>query len=91
MARWVRFRSDAGAGPVGFGTLDGDRIAVHEGDLFDHPIATGEHVAAGTVELMTPVDPSKMVALANNFHALIAKTGGSVPAEPDSIAPRSSA
>ena len=39
MARWIRFEH---AGQTGFGTLEGDTITVHEGDLFAGPAATGE-------------------------------------------------
>ncbi len=40
MANWIRFEQ---AEQEEFGLLDpeSDRIAVHEGDLFDQPVATG--------------------------------------------------
>ena len=31
MAKWIRFEQD---GKTGFGTLEGDAIAVHTGDMF---------------------------------------------------------
>ena len=31
MAKWIRFEQ---GGKTGFGTLEGETIAVHEGDLF---------------------------------------------------------
>ncbi len=80
MARWARYRH---GGEVHFGTLGDDkRIAAHDGDLFDAPSPTGKHVALADVELLTPVVPSKMVALWNNFHGLITKTKSQVPPEP---------
>lgn len=79
VTRWVRFES---GGEIQFGTLDGDTIALHEGDLFAAPQATGATVALGEVTLLTPATPSKMVALANNFHDLIEKLGQTVPEEP---------
>ena len=79
MPRWLRF---ARAGTAAFGTLEDDEIAVHDGDLFDSPRPTGERVALAEVELLTPVAPQKMVALANNFHALNAKVGNPTPDEP---------
>lgn len=79
MAHWVRFsRADS----TGFGKLEGDQIEVFSGDMFDSPTATGDTLALGAVSLLTPTVPSKMVALANNFHALIAKLELPTPAEP---------
>jgi 2-keto-4-pentenoate hydratase/2-oxohepta-3-ene-1,7-dioic acid hydratase in catechol pathway len=79
MTHWVRYTH---AGETGFGILHDNRIAEHSGDLFDDPQATGRELELGAVELLTPVRPSKMVALANNFHALLAKTGAPTPSEP---------
>ena len=79
MPRWLRF---AQGGTSAFGALEGDEIAVHQGDLFDSPAPTGERVRLADVELLTPVLPQKMIALANNFHALNQKFGNPEPAEP---------
>ena len=79
MARWVRFRRD---GRDFFGRLEDETIAVHDGDLFANPRATGETVALSAVKLLTPTQPTKMVALWNNFRALAAKLGNAIPPEP---------
>ena len=79
MARWMRFEHE---GRVGFGRLDGDRIAVHDGDLFSAPRPTGASVALAEVKALTPTQPTKMMALWNNFHALAAKMGSMIPPEP---------
>lgn len=79
MAQWARFRHQ---GDVRFGQLEGDTIHLYQGDMFTSPTATGETVALAEVELLTPVEPSKMVALAHNSHSLIEKMKGSVPDEP---------
>jgi 2-keto-4-pentenoate hydratase/2-oxohepta-3-ene-1,7-dioic acid hydratase in catechol pathway len=79
MALWIRFNH---AGRTHFGTLQGDRIAVHEGDLFNAPRSTGLSLSVSDVEMLAPVVPGKIVALANNFHALIAKLGMAAPSEP---------
>ena len=42
MTSWVRFESAEGAG---FGVLDGASIRVHEGDLFDRPLADRSHAS----------------------------------------------
>lgn len=79
MKKWVRF--DQG-GKQAFGTLDGDMIAVHSGDMFDNPTPTGEKVGLSQVKLLTPCTPSKMILLWNNFHSLAAKLGVAIPTEP---------
>ena len=69
--RWVRFRE--GDGRVGFGTLVQDRIDVHDGDMFTAAAPSGRVVAAGSVQLLSPVQPGKVIGLWNNFGALRAK------------------
>lgn len=80
MTRWVRF---AGAdGRIGFGTVEGERIVEHRGDLFSGSSPTGKTMAAEALRLLSPCQPSKIVALWNNFHALAAKLGKAVPSHP---------
>jgi len=83
MAHWVRFEV---GGRTGFGTLEGDSITEHEGDMFagatGAPRATGQTLALSEVRLLTPTEPSKMIALWNNYHALAAKMKVPEPAEP---------
>jgi len=79
MAHWVRYLS---AGVAGFGTLDGETITVHSGELFGANQSTGESVALSDVELLAPTEPTKVLALWNNFHALAAKLNSPVPADP---------
>ncbi len=79
MAHWVRFERE---GAAAFGTLADGVIAVHQGSMFDAPAPTGERVALNSVKLLTPVQPSKMIALWNNFRALGAKLGVAAPEEP---------
>ncbi len=79
MAHWVRF--DHG-GKTAIGTLEDGKIAVHSGSLFDNPQPTGEVVLLSEVALKAPTDPTKIIALWNNFHALAAKLNVAEPAEP---------
>jgi hypothetical protein len=58
MALWVRFARDGGEG---FGTLEGERIAVHAGDLFAGAAPTGESLALGDVRLLAPVRPGTFI------------------------------
>ena len=76
---WVRFER---AGATGFGTLDGEQIAEYRGDMFDAPQATGHVLPLAGVRLLLPTQPSKVIALWNNFAALGAKLGLDVPEEP---------
>ena len=78
-ARWIRYEH---AGTRAFGTLDGDTIARHDGDMFGAPVATGETVALGDVTVLTPTEPGKFICLWNNFAALGTKLGLAVPATP---------
>lgn len=78
--RWVRFEH---AGETGFGTLEGDdRIRRCRGDMFDGAEPTDDVLALADVRLLMPTQPSKVIALWNNFHALAAKLQLADPAEP---------
>ena len=79
MAKWIRFEQ---GGKTGFGTLEGDNIAVHTGDLFAGAKPSGRTLKLSDVQLLTPCDPSKMICLWNNFHQLAAKNDFKEPKEP---------
>jgi 2-keto-4-pentenoate hydratase/2-oxohepta-3-ene-1,7-dioic acid hydratase in catechol pathway len=79
MTQWIRFEHD---GKSQFGSLEGETITVHEGDMFASPKATPQTVGLGEVKLLTPTEPSKIVALWNNFRALGAKLNLSTPEDP---------
>jgi 2-dehydropantoate 2-reductase len=79
MAQWIRFERN---GRLEFGTLQGEKIAVHQGDMFAGASPTGETVRLSDVRVATPCDPSKMICLWNNFHQLAAKNEFKVPDEP---------
>ena len=70
MAHWIRFEN---GGKTGFGTLEGETIAVHSGDMFAGAKPTGETLKLSDVRVSTPCEPSKMICLWNNFHQLAAK------------------
>jgi len=79
MTKWIRFRHEE---RTGFGVLTGSAIAVHEGDMFDAPRATGDTLSLDDVEIEPPSVPTKMIALWNNFHALARKLELPEPREP---------
>ncbi|MCG2592438.1 fumarylacetoacetate hydrolase family protein [Ramlibacter sp. XY19] len=76
---WLRFREGT---HTRFGTLEGERVRVWHGDVFDYPQRGDRTIALKDVELLTPVQPTKVIALWNNFKALGEKLALPVPAEP---------
>ena len=79
MTYWVRFRHHD---TTGFGTISQSEISVHDGEMFGESRDNGRRVALSDVELMAPSEPSKIIALWNNFHALAAKLNVKEPDEP---------
>jgi len=80
MALWVRFARDDGA--EGFGTLEGESVLPHAGDLFATPMPTGESLPLSAVVLLPPVRPACFIGLWNNYHEWAAKQGWAIPTEP---------
>jgi 2-dehydropantoate 2-reductase len=79
VAHWIRFGHQ---GRTAFGSLEGETIRVHDGDMFDDPRPTAETVPLAEVKVLTPCVPSKMICLWNNFHALAARLNVPEPPEP---------
>ena len=79
MPHWIRFEED---GIPQFGTVDGDTVTIHQGDMFEGPISTGRTLSAAAVRLLPPCVPTKIIALWNNFHQLAAKLQVAEPPEP---------
>jgi 2-keto-4-pentenoate hydratase/2-oxohepta-3-ene-1,7-dioic acid hydratase in catechol pathway len=80
MEHWARFRlADR---RVGFGLVGGDSIAEYRGDMFGDCRPTGTIFALSECTLLSPCEPSKIIGLWNNFHALAAKIGKAAPAHP---------
>jgi len=76
---WVRFLEH---GIERFGTLEGERVRIWQGDMFGAPERGDRTVRLADVRLLMPVRPTKVIALWNNFHALGEKLNLPVPAEP---------
>ena len=55
MVKWIRFEQ---GGKTGFGTLEGDNIAVHSGDLFAGAKPSGQTLKLSEVQVLTPCEPS---------------------------------
>lgn len=79
MAQWIAFTH---LGKSGFGQVEGDRIAVFEGDMFAGHCRTGQGIALANVSIEVPCRPGKFIALWNNYHAQAARQNLAIPAEP---------
>jgi len=79
VTNWIRFHY---RGETGFGVLTPSGIAVHDGNMFGASKPSGQILALGDVDVLAPTEPTKIVALWNNFHALAAKLQQPEPAEP---------
>ena len=79
MTSWVRFNLN---GATHLGMLDGERIDICDGELFDGPVANGQTAALSEVELLAPYTPASILALWNNFHERAEAEGQTIPATP---------
>jgi 2-keto-4-pentenoate hydratase/2-oxohepta-3-ene-1,7-dioic acid hydratase in catechol pathway len=79
MTHWIRYRHN---GVIGFGTIDGDTISAHDGDMFGTTAPTGAKLKRAEVATLAPCIPGKIIGLWNQFHALAAKLGNPAPQEP---------
>ena len=81
MEKWARFIFK---GDLKFGKVSDDEssIVIYEGDLFNSPISLKETVKISDIELKSPCEPSKMIALWNNYKALADEKGLSYPEKP---------
>lgn len=79
LQHWIRY---AHRGTPGFGTLTGDRIRVHDGELFGENRPSGAELALADVTVLTPCTPTKVIAMYNNFGPLVDKLKVSAPGEP---------
>jgi len=79
MTQWIQFDYQ---GSGGFGILEGTTITEHQGSMFASPQPTGRRFDIRDVKVQIPTQASKMIAMANNFHALIEKLGLTVPEDP---------
>jgi 2-keto-4-pentenoate hydratase/2-oxohepta-3-ene-1,7-dioic acid hydratase in catechol pathway len=76
MALWVRFADDS---REGFGTLDGETIRVHAGDMLAGATPAGTIIPLAAVRLLAPVRPGKFIGLWNNFHAVATAQSLEIP------------
>jgi 2-keto-4-pentenoate hydratase/2-oxohepta-3-ene-1,7-dioic acid hydratase in catechol pathway len=77
--RLVRFRSGS---RIATGALEGDFVRPLRGTFFDDPVPTGEDIPLAEVRLLSPLIPSKVVAIGKNYVEHAEEMGGDVPEEP---------
>jgi 2-keto-4-pentenoate hydratase/2-oxohepta-3-ene-1,7-dioic acid hydratase in catechol pathway len=77
--RLVRFRSGT---RIATGALEGEFVRPLRGTFFQDPVPTGEDIPLGEVRLLSPLIPSKVVAIGKNYVEHAEEMGGSVPEEP---------
>jgi 2-keto-4-pentenoate hydratase/2-oxohepta-3-ene-1,7-dioic acid hydratase in catechol pathway len=77
---WARFQ--LANGQSGFGQWVENYIAEYRGDMFEDPKPTGRNLSRNEFSFLSPCQPTKILALWNNFHALAAKLGKAVPTHP---------
>jgi 2-keto-4-pentenoate hydratase/2-oxohepta-3-ene-1,7-dioic acid hydratase in catechol pathway len=79
MALWLRFEY---AGQTGFGTLEDGAVRVCSGEMFRAPAPTGGILPLTGLKVLSPIRPSKLIALVNNYREATIKQGIPTPAEP---------
>ena len=67
MAKWIRYEHQ---GKAQFGTITNNVITPYSGDMFNNPQKEKGTVNLDAVKLLTQSEPTKMVALWNNYHEL---------------------
>ena len=79
MANWIKFEHN---NSQSFGIVNDNQITVYEGDMFDNPTETDSKVNLSDVIVKNPCQPSKMIALWNNYQSLASEKGLSKPNNP---------
>ncbi len=88
MTLWVVYLPPSPGAPgalphgVCFGTLEGDVVQPHLGNIFASPAPVGPALPLASVSLVSPVRPRNFIGLWNNFFALAAKQGNAIPEFP---------
>src|SRR5690348_1558275 len=76
----ARFAQD---GRVRYGIVDGDAIQPIEGEPFEAAHPTGRPLPLAGVRLLSPTEPSKVIAIANNYLSHVLPDGEPIPNHPE--------
>lgn len=77
--RFVRFSRN---GQIKFGVMTEGGVKALRSGLFDTPEYTGEEYALADIQLLTPVEPGKLVCVGLNYRLHAEESGVPVPDEP---------
>ncbi len=83
MAKWCRFFNKK-TQEISFGKLSQDErnVQIVSGDIFSQFTITETILPLHEVEIFYPCQPSKMIGLWNNYHALAHQQNNTIPTEP---------
>ena len=79
MANWISFTYK---NQTNIGVLEGDMVELFTGDMFNNPTTTGQKLSVNDIKLLNPCNPSKIIALWNNYKTLADEKGLSKPNNP---------
>ena len=79
MANWISFTYK---NKKNIGVLDSDMVELFTGDMFNNPTTTGQKLSVNDITLLNPCNPSKIIALWNNYKTLADEKGLSKPNNP---------
>ena len=79
MSNWIKFRIN---NLDAFGRTTGSEVNVYEGDMFNNPSKTDIKFDLKDVIVKNPCQPTKMIALWNNYESLAKEKGLSKPNNP---------
>ena len=79
MSNWIKFRNN---NLDAFGITTGSEVDVYEGDMFNNPSKTDIKLDLKDVIVTNPCQPTKMIALWNNYESLATEKGLSKPNNP---------
>ena len=79
MAHWIRFEYN---NKIHFGTMEDNNIEIYDGTQFGEVSKNGNSVNINNVNLLNPCEPSKIIALWNNYKTLADEKGLSKPKNP---------
>ena len=79
MSNWIKFTNND---QEAFGTTYDSQIEVYDGNMFDNPSKTDTKFDLNDVIIKNPCQPTKMIALWNNYQSLANEKGLSKPENP---------
>jgi 2-keto-4-pentenoate hydratase/2-oxohepta-3-ene-1,7-dioic acid hydratase in catechol pathway len=79
MSNWVKYTHQ---NTLSFGVKSGNKVVSYDGNMFDNPSKTDIVLNTEDVNIKNPCQPSKMIALWNNYGSLAKEKGLSKPNNP---------